>query len=151
MRNSITDVKAQVGSQTIDLTVFHGSNTLFNQFEFRQRPNTVPLPGIWFAADENYCNSHGQFVYECRVRADGARWLDRPDFLSINAAQANGIVCQIGIDDECNDAIIICNDVRKIEIIRVYDPELGTYIEAVDIENRVIELESAAPGFGFGG
>ncbi|MCV9964914.1 hypothetical protein OIU34_23760 [Pararhizobium sp. BT-229] len=142
MRNNTLAIRSQLGRQTIDVTVFHGGDRLFTEFE----PGHSRLKrdvGFWFAADEGYCNSHGGFVYECRIRAEGVSWLDGPDFLEIEPARAKGICCQIGIYEEpILDALVTCNDPTKIEILRVFDPELGEYIEAADIEDRIAELNA---------
>jgi hypothetical protein len=141
MRNSISDVRAQFGRKTIDLTVFHGSDRLFTEFEFDQNPKAKRSPGVWFAADESYCNMHGQFIYECRIQTDLARWVEDFNILTMSEARAEGIDCQIALHGEgIEDAIITCNDLRKIEIVRVFDPELESYIEFLDIEDRMAEM-----------
>lgn len=145
MRNHISEVRAQFGRETIDLTVFHGSENLFTAFEFDQNPKAKRSPGIWFAADEGYCNSHGQFIYECRVRTDAARWVEDFDILTIDEARSAGVDCQIAIHgDGIDDAIITSNDLNKIEIVRVFDPELEAYLELSEIENRLEELAARA-------
>jgi hypothetical protein len=145
LRNKIAELKAQHGRQTIDVTVFHGSELLFTNFEFYQNPRVPRTPGIWFAADEGYCKSHGNFIYECRVRSNRARWADDWEILTIDEAMNQGVDCQIAIHgDDVDDAIITCNDLSKIEIVRVFDPELETYLEFSEIEGRIAALATMA-------
>ncbi|MCS4088474.1 hypothetical protein [Rhizobium sp. BK176] len=145
MRNNISEVKSQYGRKTVDLTVFHGSDRLFTEFEFDQNPNAKSSPGIWFAADESYCNAHGQFIYECRVRTDLAHWVEDFNILTVSEAQALGVDCQIAIHGEgIEDAIITSNELSNIEIVRVFDPELESYVEFSEIEDRMAEISALA-------
>lgn len=145
MRNNISDVKAKFGQRTIDLTVFHGSDQLFTEFEFDQNPNAKRSPGIWFAADEGYCNAHGQFIYECRLRTDLAHWVEDFNILTMSEARSEGIDCQIAIHGgDIEDAIITCNDLSKVAIVRVFDPVLEAYVEFSEIEARMAEIAAMA-------
>lgn len=143
MKNNITDVKSQYGRRTVDLTVFHGSHRLFAHFEFDRNPKARSSPGIWFAADEGYSDAHGQFIYECRIRTDAARWTDDFHIMTIDEARLAGVDCQVAIHGEgIDDAIITCNDLSRIEIVRVFDPDLEAYVEFSEIENRMVEIAS---------
>lgn len=134
-RNEVEAVRNLDGSRTIDVTVFHGSNDLFSAFEIQPRPAGLPVVGVFFAADEGYAGSHGQYVYECRIRSDRADWEwggSVKDITLEKAAAANVSVWMQVFDPETtrvNDAFVICNDMSEIEIVNVYDQKNDCYVE----------------------
>jgi hypothetical protein len=128
MRNSLPQIKNQFGSKTVGFTVFHGSPHLFDSFEFRQKPNMKSTPGIWFAADESYCRSHGHYIYECKIEQATARWDTEGDILPLSDANALGVDCQIFICTQVNDAIITVNNLDVVEMVRVFDPKTGHHL-----------------------
>lgn len=145
MRNLTESIRTQAGSPRLDATVFHGSDSLFSEFDFVEsnRIKKEHSPGLWFGADEGYCRTHGRYIYECQVRSDKIRWSDDGDLIPAAAATEIGVTCQVLIypsQSSVNDAIITCNDLSAIEMVRVYDRELECYFEASEIDELIAEM-----------